>query len=306
MKATLIFNPVAGQRQARGKLRQVVGYLAEQGWMVEWKETTPEISATDLTCAAIAHGAEVLIAAGGDGTINGVVNGMVGHSSVRLGILPTGTANVWALESGITNIPLLGMNLDAAGAVLVEGVTLTIDVGKANEHHFLLMGGVGFDALVTGLTDKHLKKQVGPLAYAWTAIKEAPKYRGARMQITIDGKLIERNAWLVTVSNSKLYALLPLAVEASLTDGLLDVGIFAGRTWSHILRHTARIIVGRHIFDPQVEFLRGKEIEIRSEPSLPVQVDGEAIGLQTPMTFSVVPKALRIIVPRQMAAQTCS
>ena len=300
MKATLVFNPVAGQREVRTQLRQVVGYLAEHGWMVEWKETTPDISATDLTREAISLGSQVLIAAGGDGTINGVINGLVGHSHVRLGILPTGTANVWARESGITNLPLLEPNLETAGHVLVNGVTLTIDVGKAGDLYFLLMASLGFDALVTRHTNPSLKKRVGPFAYAWTAMKEAPKYRGARMRITIDGKTIERNAWMVTISNSKLYALLPLALNASLTDGLLDVGIFAGRTWPVILRHMSSIISGRHTSEPKVEFLRGKEIHIESDPPLPVQIDGDPIS-QPVMTFSVVPKALRIIVPREMA-----
>ena len=300
MKATLVFNPVAGQREVRTQLRQVVGYLAEHGWMVEWKETTPDISATDLTREAISLGSQVLIAAGGDGTINGVINGLVGHSHVRLGILPTGTANVWARESGITNLPLLEPNLETAGNVLVNGVTLTIDVGKAGDLYFLLMASLGFDALVTRHTNPSLKKRVGPFAYAWTAMKEAPKYRGARMRITIDGKTIERNAWMVTISNSKLYALLPLALNASLTDGLLDVGIFAGRTWPVILRHMSSIISGRHTSEPEVEFLRGKEIHIESDPPLPVQIDGDPIS-QPVMTFSVVPKALRIIVPREMA-----
>ena len=300
MKATLVFNPVAGQREVRTQLRQVVGYLAEHGWMVEWKETTPDISATDLTREAISLGSQVLIAAGGDGTINGVINGLVGHSHVRLGILPTGTANVWARESGITNLPLLEPNLETAGHVLVNGVTLTIDVGKAGDLYFLLMASLGFDALVTRHTNPSLKKRVGAFAYAWTAMKEAPKYRGARMRITIDGKTIERNAWMVTISNSKLYALLPLALNASLTDGLLDVGIFAGRTWPVILRHMSSIISGRHTSEPEVEFLRGKEIHIESDPPLPVQIDGDPIS-QPVMTFSVVPKALRIIVPREMA-----
>ncbi len=300
MKATLVFNPVAGQREVRTQLHQVVGYLAEHGWMVECKETTPDISATDLTREAISLGCEVLIAAGGDGTINGVINGLVGHSHVRLGILPTGTANVWARESGITNLPLLEPNLETAGNVLVNGVTLTIDVGKAGDLYFLLMASLGFDALVARDTNPSLKKRVGPFAYAWTAMKEAPKYRGACMRITIDGKTIERNAWMVTISNSKLYALLPLALNASLTDGLLDVGIFAGRTWPVILRHMTSIISGRHTSEPEVEFLRGKEIHIESDPPLPVQVDGDPIS-QPVMTFSVVPKAVRIIVPREMA-----
>lgn len=300
MKATLIFNPVAGQWDVRAQLRQVVGYLTERGWTIDWRETTAEISATVLTREAVSEGSKVVIAAGGDGTINGVVNGLIGHSDVKLGILPTGTANVWARESGITNAPLLGPNLDAAAQVLINGKTVEIDVGKAGDLYFLLMAGIGFDALVTQHTNPALKKRVGPFAYGWTAIKKVLKYRGARMQITIDGQTIERYAWMVTVSNSKLYALLPLAVNASVKDGMLDIGIFAGQTWPVILRHVISILLRRHTLEPKVEFLRGREIIIESSPLLPVQVDGEAI--KKPITtFSVVPKALRILVPHDVA-----
>lgn len=301
MKATLIFNPVAGQWDVRGQLRQVVGYLTERGWTIDWQETTPEIGATVLTREAVSLGSEVVIAAGGDGTINGVVNGLIGHSHVTLGILPTGTANVWARESGITNAPLLSPNLESAGKVLINGKTVEIDVGKAGDLYFLLMAGVGFDALVTQHTNPALKKRVGPFAYGWTAIKKVLNYRGARMQITIDGQTMERYAWMVTVSNSKLYALLPLAVNASVRDGILDIGIFAGRTWPVILRHVISIVLRRHTSEPKVEFLRGREIIIESTPPLPVQVDGEAINKPI-TTFSVVPKALRILVPHDVAA----
>ncbi len=302
MKATLIFNPVAGQREVRSHLRNVVGFLAEQGWVVEWTETTPEIDATMLASQAVSQGAEVVIAAGGDGTINGVVNGLVGHSNVRLGILPTGTANVWARESGIADISLLGPNLEAAGKVLVEGVTLQVDVGRANDRYFLLMAGAGLDALVTQRIDQSAKRRVGAFAYAWTAVREALKYRGTQVHIRIDGVELVRNAWLVTISNSKLYALVPLAVEASVNDGLLDIGIFTGRSWPHYLRHTVNVVLRRHTHDPEVEFLRGREIFISAMPQLPVQVDAEPVGM-TPMTFTVVPGALRVIVPREMTDQ---
>ncbi|MBA3531001.1 MAG: diacylglycerol kinase family lipid kinase [Ardenticatenales bacterium] len=300
MRATLIFNPVAGQREMRTPLHNVVGYLTEQGWSVEWKETTPDISATALARQAVAAGAEVVIAAGGDGTINGVLQALIGQPQVRLGILPTGTANVWARESGISNVSLLGANLERAGEVLVNGVTLPIDVGKAGDRYFLLMSGVGFDAHVTRHIDLRFKRSLGALAYAWTAVYEALKYRGARVRIIIDGEEITRNGWLVTISNSKLYALVPLAVNASVTDGMLDIGIFAGRQWPHILRQAIAIVLGQHMRDPEVEFLRGKEIHVQSVPPLPVHVDAEPIG-HTPMTFSVVHKAVRIIVPREMA-----
>lgn len=300
-RATLVYNPVAGgQRVSRGHLRTVVGYLTEHHWTVDWQETTPERGATEIARQAIDGGAEVVIAAGGDGTINEVVNALIGHPEVRLGILPTGTANVWAVESGISDVSLLGPNLETAGETLVNGRTVQMDVGRAGERHFLLVAGVGFDALVTRRIDPKVKRAIGALAYAWAAIREGVRYRGARIMVTVDGEARQEQGWMVTISNTRLYALVPLAREASVVDGLLDVGIFAGRRWPSMMRHAASILLGRQAQDPGIEFLRGREIVISSEPPLPVQVDAEPMGM-TPMTFTVVPGAIRVILPRQVA-----
>lgn len=299
MKATLIFNPAAGQREVRGQLHAVVGYLVEQGWEMTWAETSPTRDASALAREAIAQGAEVLIAAGGDGTINGVINGIIGHE-VRLGIIPVGTANVWAQESGITNRPLLGPNLEEAGRVLVEGTVLRVDVGVANGRYFLLTAGVGLDALVTENVDPALKKRTGALAYAWAALREGWHYRGARVELRLDGQPQRTSAWLVTVSNARMYANVTLAAKASVTDGLLDVGIFRGRKWYTIVGHALRIALGRHQDADDIEFVQARHIEIHSKPRLPVHVDAEPIGY-TPVTFTVLPGALQVIVPQERA-----
>lgn len=300
MKATLIFNPAAGQREVRDQLRAVVGYLTEHDWQLSWRETTPELDAPEVARRAVAEGAEMVIAAGGDGTINGVINGIMGQD-VLLGIIPAGTANLWAQESGISSGTLLGPDFEQAGRVLLEGVPLAVDVGCANGRYFLLVAGIGLDALVTESVDKELKKRTGALAYAWAALREGRRYRGASVRLTLDGVRHDVSAWLVTVSNSKLYAKVPLALNASLTDGLLDIGIFRGRRWYTILAHAIRVALRLHTQAHDIDFLQAREITIESEPPLPVHIDAEPIG-QTPVTITVLPRALRVIVPPEVVA----
>lgn len=299
MDATLIFNPAAGQRPMRAALHKAVGRLAEAGWTVHWRETTPTISALHLAREAVAAGSGTVIAAGGDGTINEVINGIVG-SGVRLGVLPVGTANIWAVETKIASAPpLLAQNLDYATDVLLDGVTLNIDLGMAGGRYFLLMAGIGFDALVTRLVEPSIKRRVGGFAYAWTALREVWNFRGVRALIEVDDQTIRRRVLLVTISNSKLYAGVPLAPTASLTDGFFDINIFAGRGWQALARHTLFVLLGQHPRAPEVITLRGRRVRIAGQNPLPVQVDAEPIGT-TPMTFTVAPQILPAIVSRQV------
>ncbi|MCB0076058.1 MAG: diacylglycerol kinase family lipid kinase [Anaerolineales bacterium] len=299
MKATIIHNPAAGQNDSGQRLRRIVADLESQGWRISMRETTPRMSAQKLAEQARDDGAQVVVAAGGDGTINGVVNGLV-NSEVVLGILPTGTANVWAQESGLNNPSPLGDNLEHAARVLLEGNRLRLDLGKAGDRHFLLMAGIGLDGIVTERVDKRVKARFGALAYAWTAVREAFRYRGAVATIILDDREITRRIWLLTVSNSKNYARVPLATDASVTDGLLNVGIFEGSSWRRYLRHLVSVMLRRHKGEPNVEFHTAKQIEINTIPQLPVHVDAEPMGY-TPMRFEVVPSALTVIVPSKSA-----
>lgn len=302
MNATLIFNPAAGQREVRDSLRRAVGRLVEAGWTVRWRETSPSVGATALARSAVDEGSEVVIAAGGDGTINEVINGIVG-SPARLGIMPVGTANIWAVESGVASAPpLLAQNLDRAAEVLLTGEAVAIDLGRAEGRYFLLMAGIGFDALVTALVEPQIKRRVGGLAYGWAALKTVWSYRGTRATIVVDGQEIRSRVVLITISNSRLYAGVPLAPDASLTDGLFDITIFSGHGWPAILKHTGLVVLGSHVRAPEVMRLRGRRVDIETNDPLPVQVDAEPIG-ETPMHFEVVPQVVRVIVPAHVAQQ---
>lgn len=299
MKAALILNPVAGTAPGqRDALRRAVGYLVEHGWLVTWRETTPERNATDLAREAVAEGVDVLIAAGGDGTINEVIQPIVG-TDVRLGILPVGTANVFAMEVGIaTSLPMLAQNLEHAARVLVEGATAAIDVGRANDRAFIMVAGVGFDAEVVRLVDFHTKQRLKGFAYIWQALRHLARYQGHVASITLDETTMRTRLVMATVSNTRLYAGVPLAPKARLTDGLLDVTLFQGRHWAALLWAALKTPFHWRAGLPPIMRQQVRRVVIETTPPLPVQVDAEVHGT-TPVTIEVAPKALHVILPRE-------
>lgn len=302
MNALIIVNPVAGTVAARRKaLRATIGYLAEHGWTVTWRETQPDRSATDLARLAVADGYDTVVVAGGDGTINEVIQPLVG-TDVRLGVLPIGTANLWSIECGIATAPvLLPQNLQHAAEVLVHGETIRADVGRAGTRYFLLVAGIGFDAIVTHQVDFATKRRLGGFAYLWKALPELPRSRGVPMNIRIDGEQFNRRVLLITISNTRLYAGLTLAPNASFTDGYLDVTVFQGRGWPALIKFAALGLLGFRIQTPEIMRRRAQRIEVEGSSALPIQVDAEPIEQTTPIHIEIVPESLRVIVPRTTA-----
>lgn len=299
MKCLLIFNPAAGQLDARRDLERAMALLASRGWRIAMAETTFAGSATETARAAAASGQEVVLVAGGDGTLHEVVNGLVG-SEVALGVLPVGTANVWAREIGMpTALPLVSDLLPAARA-LAEGRVYRIDVGRAGGRHFLLWAGVGFDAWVTREVRPEIKRRLGPLAFVPAVLGTAARFAGSPVMLSIDGRRLARRALVVEVANAQLYAAIArLSPEACLDDGRLDISIFKGEGVFYLARHIFRILTHRHLRDPHIERYLARQVSIRSRMPLPVQVDGEPSGT-TPIAIQVVPRALRVIVPRRV------
>lgn len=297
MKTLVIFNPGAGQRNARRELEKALGLLAKRGWEVAQRETRGKGDALRYAQEAVSSGCEAVIVAGGDGTVNEVVNGLVG-SDVVLGVLPLGTGNVWAREIGMPfATPLRPPHLLAGAQTLAEGLIYAADLGQAGERAFLLWAGVGFDAQVVENLNPRLKRYLGPLAYILSGLSIARNSPGTPVTLTIDGEEISRKVLFIEISNVRLYAaILPLAPEACLDDGLLEITIFKGEGILALIRHFLKMLICRHLGDPQVERLKGKRVRLTAASPLPVQVDGDYLGT-TPLECTVLPQALRVIIP---------
>jgi YegS/Rv2252/BmrU family lipid kinase len=311
VRAQLIVNPAAGAGQGGAQLREAVGLLCERGWTVSQTFTAERGQATWLAREVAAQGHDVAVVVGGDGTINEVVNGLAG-SQTALGVLPTGTANVWAAELGLVPTPsaLHRPNLVRTAGMLIESTPRRIDLGRARcadglERYFLMVCGVGSDAAITDLVERqevHLKRRLGAAAYAVGSLMAARHLVGTPATVSIDGVERRTRLLLAVACNTGLYAgLVRIAPRAQLDDGRLDVRVFAGRGPLDLARHAAVVLMGDERRNRRAWSERAVRLGVTAHVPVPVQVDGEPIGY-TPVEVSVVPASLDVMVPPQAPA----
>ena len=323
MRMTLIYNPRAGQVLVRRQLEHIVDYLRGYGNLVEVLETGCPGNATGLARRAAECRAEMVVAVGGDGTVSEVAGGLVG-TDVVMGVLPVGTTNVWALQVGIPVLdpfnpgarigkfvaglseqfngalpfdPVQNVLLDAA-RVLVEGRTVSVDVGEVAGRHFLLWAGIGLDAAVTQSISLQEKRAIGAWAFIIPALDKFRNFAGAEVRLTLDGRTVLVETPLVVISNIQLYgAILPLGAKACVTDGLLDVCVFKGEGLLTFVHHALQVLSRRHLQDPEIEYYQCRHLVVESARPLPVHADDEPFT-ETPVTVRVLPRSLRVIVPQ--------
>ena len=289
-RVLVILNPMAGNSHQRRAVTQgIVEWRSRLGWRVQLRETRRGGDATAIARAEAAN-YDLIVAAGGDGTINEVANGLV-HTNTTLGALPIGTGNVWVRELRQSLDPLL------AARQLAQGSIHQIDLGLANDRYFLLMAGIGLDAAITQEVRSADKKRLGRLAYIVKSLPLLWRLRGTRSRISIDGTPLKGNALFVLISNSRLYGgVLNIAYRAAVTDGLLDVCVMLGDNALAAPQLLLGILLRGYGTIPGLEYFQAKRVEIACSRPLLVQVDGDAIGT-TPMTFTVAPRALRVLLP---------
>jgi len=291
--AVIIANPTSGSfpRNAH-RLNETLTFLRRQGWKAELWLTKAPGHARQLAHDAVQQKADLVIAAGGDGTINEIIQELAG-SETALGVLPTGTVNVWAREMGIP--------LDMAGArdVLVNGQTRHVDLGRAKGHYFLLMAGVGLDGEVTRAVERKPLKRWGIFGYILMGLWLAPGYRGFRVHLYLNGRRMRTNALEIIIGNTQLLGgFFKSTPRAKCDDGLLDVclvykrGLFGriGVLWD-FFRH-------REPHRLLVRYITCTSVRIRTFQPIAVQLDGEAAG-DTPVIFTVAPSALKVVVPQR-------
>ena len=269
---TVIYNPTAGWRRRR-KLIDVVEAMNRRGATVSLRETTGPGDAEQFAREAAATGsAEIVVAAGGDGTINEVANGLAG-SDVPLGVIPTGTANVLAIEIGLPK------SSEALGLLLLSGTPRQIGAGRVNKRFFLLWVGAGFDGRLVRAIDPVMKRRFGKLAFVWAGIKQVFGRSGPRLMVS-DGTVSFDCGWVV-VANAEHYAgTYRLAPSARLDAVGLTTLCVPARTRPGLVLALLGLAVGRLEKLPGVHVLKGDTVTIRlaedrSTQLDPVQVDGD-------------------------------
>ena len=296
----LIVNPIAGRRR-RGLVEAVARLVRAEGWTVDVVETAAAGDARRfaLECDAARYAA--IAVAGGDGTINEVVNGLSSRDgdAPPVAIIPLGTANVLARELG------LGFSAAAVAASIVAGRALAMRPGAASmdgaARHFSLMAGAGFDAHVVAGVSATLKRRWGKIAYVWRSMVEASRYRPVRYLVEIDGQRYE--AASVIVTRGRLYAgPYVVAPLASLADPRLHVCLFERWGRWQPLRFGAALVLGRLPSVSGYRVIAGSDVRIAvagdgvQERRQPLQIDGDD-ALTLPVSIALAARSVRLLRP---------
>jgi YegS/Rv2252/BmrU family lipid kinase len=292
----VIFNPAARGTKARRFGRHLAGLSAQ----CALKPTLAAGGGRALASDAVREGYEIIVAAGGDGTLNEVLNGIADTpgalSRVRLGVLPLGTVNVFAKE---LNLP---MNFRAAWRVIERGREALIDLpevefsshGRPERRCFAQMAGAGWDARAVELLDIEQKKRYGTLAYVVSGLKAM---RGPLPQVVVTNGTETLTGEIVLIGNGRFYGGRYLVFpEADLRDGLLEVSVFAKANLGTVVRYGFGLLVARSLESARVARMRGETLELRSAAPAAFHVEGDNIG-HLPARFTIRRRALRVIVP---------
>ena len=285
-----IYNPTAGRR-ARGKFERFRAALTRLGAAVTIAETNAPLHAKSLAESADPGRFDAVAVAGGDGTINEAVNGIV-HSGLPLAILPLGTANVLANELGLPRDAEALAEI-AALAAPRSIVPAEIVAAERNEPwRFLLMAGIGFDAEVVAHLNLKLKRKIGKGAYALGSLAQLARHEGRLFDARIDGTLA-RPASLVVARAHFYGGRFVLAPEARLDQAALYTVLFPGASRLAALRYMAAVVTGTLKQQCDVDVRRSAEIELAGPEGTPVQIDGDVRAhLPASIRLAAAPLAL--------------
>ncbi len=309
-QATLIYNPLAGPANLLATIELVAEYWQKRGWQVAICATKAAGHATNLAEQAVLAGHELVLAAGGDGTLGEVANGLAG-TDVVMAPLPVGTANSFAKELRMPRPSLINrQKLLEAADVLGDGLVQRMDLGftfsaKKNGHtgkngrFWMLWAGTGADGYLVHELEPRPKwaKRIGPLGYALQALTVAPTLPDMHARVDIDGRIYKDDFILIVISNCRMYGgEVVLSPHACLDDGLFEIWLFRGKGLPQTMRHITRVMRGEHVDDAETMCVHGRSVTIHAQPTMPCQTDGDRAGF-TPLHCEIRPGALRLLTP---------
>jgi diacylglycerol kinase (ATP) len=282
----IILNPTAGNletvRDWQKRIESIVG-----GGLV--RVTSHAGDAEALARRAVEEGFGRVVAAGGDGTVNHVANGIAG-SRAALGILPLGTINVFAMELGLP-----ANDLERCWEIVRAGNMRLVDLPSANGKYFVQLGGIGLDAQAVKETTLAFKRSLGPLSYLISAAHIAGRQPPQLLIESEDAPVQE--ASFVLVGNGRLYGgPFPFFKQAVIDDGLLDVVVFKRLGFLEIIKYLHDVVFSSDIRVPEVEYFQTRHLRVSSEQDVPMELDGELAG-NCPVDFQMHEKALPVLSP---------
>jgi len=296
----VVFNPVSGTSDPEQRKKAIGDALERYGYTCQFLVTAPDVEVKATVDEAVREGADLIVVAGGDGTVMEVLSALV-DTDVPAAIVPSGTGNLLSINLGIPGA------VPEAIEVALEGKVHAIDLARARVRHpdqeerwrhFAIMGGVGLDAQMIRDADRGMKRRWGVLAYLGAILKNLPRRR-VWASVSVDGRTpIRRPIKTVMIANmAKMIGGLDANPAAVPNDGLLDVGIITPASigqWLHLLGMT---ILGRPQDSPFMDVFQGRSIKLTTSTPQPVEFDGESYGETTEVTCEVLPGAAKIMLP---------
>lgn len=282
----VILNPTAGSPEHVRSWQERAESLAGD---CPVRVTSHSGEAETLARRAVEEGFARIVAAGGDGTVSQVANGLAGSNAI-LGVLPMGSVNVFAMELGL---PL--HNLQRCWDIIEDTNLRLVDMPSANEKYFVQLAGVGLDAQVVKETSLAFKRSFGPLSYLISAAQIAAR-QPPKLFIESEHTSVEEGSF-VLVGNGRLYGgPFPFFKQAVIDDGLFDVVIFKRLGYLEIIRYLQDVVFSADIKVPEIEYFQTRQLRITSEQDVPLEVDGELAG-HCPVDFRIRKRALRVLAP---------
>ena len=286
----VILNPTAGNLETVRDWQERVESIARR---CPIRITSHPGEAEALARRAVEDGFARIVAAGGDGTVNQVANGIAG-SNCALGILPMGTVNVFAMELGLPSD-----DLALCWDVVETGNIRLVDLPSANQKYFVQLGGIGLDAQAVKETSLAFKRSLGPLSYLVSAAQIAARQPPKLFIRSENASALEGS--FVLVGNGRLYGgPFPFFKQAVIDDGLLDVVVFKRLGYLEIIKYLHDVVFSSDIRVPEIEYFQTRHLSVTSEQDVPVELDGELAG-NCPVEFQMHEKALRVLSPPSSA-----
>lgn len=294
----LVFNPVAGHSNSEADLALIRELLGPHCSLTVHL-TTPECDADQLAQEAIARNADVVIAAGGDGTVSAVAGALIG-TDIPLGVIPRGTANAFCLALGI---PTTITPIRSCCRIILEQYTRVIDAARCNGKPMILLAGIGFEAEMVEKASREMKDQWGTLAYLMAGWQQLDEQEIFDVEAEVEGKTYHLQAGAITIAN----AAPPTSVLAQgvgqviFDDGLLDVTVATAESKLHAIRSIlgafGAALIKTPLEQPNLIHTRFTRMKVKTDPPQKLVVDGEVVGT-TPVEIECIPKGVTVLVPK--------
>lgn len=293
-KARIIYNPTSGREAIKKALPNILEKLETAGYETSTHATTCEGDATNAAKTAVERGYDLIVAAGGDGTINEVIHGMAEQENrPQLAILPAGTTNDFARALHIPR------DIDKAVDIILDNNSMKLDIGKVNEHYFINIAGGGKLTELTYEVPSKLKTVLGQLAYYIKGIEMLPSLKAARVRIEYDEHVLEEDIMLFLISNTNsVGGFEKLAPDARLNDGYFDVLILKKTNLAEFIQIATLALRGEHLKSKNIIYTKAKRIKVTNEDKMQLNIDGEYGGL-LPGEFINLQEHIEFMVPQE-------